>query len=122
MKKYIISIVSVLIIVMLLCSIIYQTQAVGLDIIKDHESLYIQNKEDNTKIVPIANIIVAVIRAVGIAISLLMLTLKGIKYITGRVQEKAEYKQTMWPYIIGAILIFAGSAVVDLIYRAFFPS
>ena len=48
-----------------------------------------------------------------------MLTIIGVRYIMGSVQEKAEYKQTMWPYVIGAVLIFAGTTLVDIIYRAF---
>ena len=48
-----------------------------------------------------------------------MLLIIGIKYILGSVEEKAEYKQTMWPYVLGAVLIFAGAAVTDIIYKAF---
>ena len=46
-----------------------------------------------------------------------MLSIIGIKYIMGSVEEKAEYKQTMWPYVVGAILIFAGSAFTQVIYE-----
>ena len=31
-------------------------------------------------------------------------------------EEKAEYKKTMIPYIIGAVLIFAASNVAGMIY------
>lgn len=65
------------------------------------------------------NIVVWVVRTVGEAIAVIMLLIIGIKYILGSVEEKAEYKQTMWPYILGAVLIFAGAAVTDIIYKAF---
>ena len=34
----------------------------------------------------------------------------------GSASEKAEYKKTMIPYIVGAVLIFAGTSLVRVIY------
>ena len=118
MKKYVISIIATILLSICIFSMTYETQALGLSYIGDPDE-YIQEQGDNTRIIPLGNIVVGVVRAVGTAIALLMLTIIGIKYIMGSVQEKAEYKQTMWPYIIGAILIFAGSSLVDVIYRVF---
>ena len=115
MKKRLLSILIILILSIILFGIVSKTYATG---ISNPES-YIKQDGDNTGIIPIANIIVGVVRGIGTAIALLTLTIIGVKYIMGSVQEKAEYKQTMWPYIIGAILIFAGSTLVDIIYKAF---
>ena len=70
------------------------------------------------KLANIGNIIVGVVRAVGTALAVLILTIIGIKYILGSVEERAQYKQTMMPYIIGAILLFGGSQVTGIIYDA----
>ncbi len=35
----------------------------------------------------------------------------------GSAEEKAEYKKTMIPYIIGAILIFASTTIVNIVYN-----
>ena len=118
MKKSILSIIALLIISIIIFGIVSETYAVGLSVLSDPNS-YIQSDEDNRGVIPIANIIVGVIRGIGTSIALLTLTIIGVKYIMGSVQEKAEYKQTMWPYILGAILIFAGTTVVDIIYKAF---
>ena len=75
--------------------------------------------EDSSEAIPIANIIVWLVRTIGESVSIVMLLIIGIKYILGSVEEKAEYKQTMWPYILGAVLIFAGSSLTDIIYKAF---
>jgi len=40
----------------------------------------------------------------------------GIKYMMGSAEEKAEYKKTMIPYIIGAILLFAATTIANAIY------
>lgn len=34
----------------------------------------------------------------------------------GSAEEKAEYKKTLMPYFIGAVLIFAASAFAQAIY------
>ena len=34
----------------------------------------------------------------------------------GSAEEKAEYKKTMIPYLVGAILIFAASNLASMIY------
>ena len=36
----------------------------------------------------------------------------------GSVEEKAEYKKTLMPYIIGATFVFAASAIAGTIYNA----
>ena len=45
-----------------------------------------------------------------------MLVVIGIKYMMGSAEEKAEYKKTLMPYIIGAALVFAASAIAGIIY------
>jgi len=34
----------------------------------------------------------------------------------GSASEKAEYKKTMIPYVVGAVLILGGSAIVKIIF------
>lgn len=113
MKKHIISIVTILIVSILLSMFLYNVQATGLGEINDNP-----NVTPNGEFIPIGNIIVGVVKAIGTALALLMLTIMGIKYIMGSVEEKATYKQTMIPYLIGAILIFSGAQVTQIIYDA----
>ena len=35
----------------------------------------------------------------------------------GSASEKAEYKKTMIPYLVGAILIFAASTIANVVYQ-----
>ena len=57
------------------------------------------------KLLNMGNVIVGAIRAVGSIISVLVLVVLGIKYMVGSVEERAEYKKTMLPYVIGAIMV-----------------
>ena len=63
------------------------------------------------------NSIVKVISTIGVVISVVMLIILGIKYMMGSVEEKAEYKKTLMPYVIGAGLVFAASTIAQIIYN-----
>ena len=63
--------------------------------------------------------IVDIITTVGIIVAVVVLLILGIKYMMGSAEEKAEYKKTMMPYVIGASLIFAASALAQVIYGFF---
>lgn len=56
------------------------------------------------------------IRAVGTVVSVVMLIGIGIKYLFSSVEEKADYKKSLVPYIIGAALLFSGTTIPQLIY------
>jgi hypothetical protein len=57
------------------------------------------------------------VRIVGSVLAVVVLTIIGVKYMMGSAEEKAEYKKSMMPYLIGAVLIFASSQLAGLIYN-----
>ena len=59
--------------------------------------------------------IIGIITTIGIVVSVVVLVVLGIKYMIGSAEEKAEYKKTMIPYIIGAILVFAASTIASIV-------
>lgn len=59
--------------------------------------------------------IIGIITTIGIVVSVVVLVILGIKYMIGSAEEKAEYKKTMIPYIIGAILVFAASTIASIV-------
>ena len=61
--------------------------------------------------------IVAIIQTAGVVIAVVVLLILGVKYLMGSAEEKAEYKKTMVPYVVGAILIFAASTIVNVVYQ-----
>ena len=61
----------------------------------------------------------SIISIVGVVLSVVVLMIIGIKYMMGSAEEKAEYKKTMIPYIVGAALIFAASIFANVIYQFF---
>lgn len=41
----------------------------------------------------------------------------GIKYMLGSTEQRAEYKRTMLPYLIGAIMLFAAVNLTTFVYN-----
>lgn len=61
--------------------------------------------------------VLGAVQLIGSIVSAVTLAIIGIKYVVGSVEEKTEYKKTMLPYLIGAILVFATSNLVHIIYE-----
>ncbi len=61
--------------------------------------------------------IVGILQVVGTVIAVLILVVLGIKYMMGSAEEKAEYKKTMMPYLVGALLIFAAVTIANMVYN-----
>lgn len=60
--------------------------------------------------------IVSGLTMVGTILAIVGIMVLGIKYMIGSTAEKAEYKKSMIPYLIGCIFIFAISRIVSIIY------
>ena len=73
------------------------------------------NDIDSEKITTTGGGIMGILQVVGMVIAVIILIVIGIKYMMGSAQEKAEYKKTFIPYIVGAILIFAASALAGVV-------
>lgn len=61
--------------------------------------------------------VVSILQVIGIVVAIVVLLILGIKYMMGSAEEKAEYKKTMIPYVIGAILLFAATTIVNMVYN-----
>lgn len=72
---------------------------------------------DATKVVNLGATIVTIMQTVGIVVAVVVLLILGIKYMMGSAEEKAEYKKTMIPYLVGSILIFASTTIVNVVYN-----
>ncbi len=69
-----------------------------------------------TGIQNVGNQIITIVSTVGSIASVIVLVVLGLKYMMGSAEEKAEYKKTLLPYVIGAGLVFAASAIAGIIF------
>ena len=73
------------------------------------------NASDANVVTSKAGVIFNVISTLGIITAVITIVVIGIKYMIGSVEEKAEYKKTMIPYLIGVVLIGSISGILNLI-------
>lgn len=74
--------------------------------------------EDDTQIITNKGAtIVSVIQVVGIIVTVISLMLMGIKYMTGSIEEKADYKKSMIPYLIGVFIFFSLTQILGIIQK-----
>ena len=79
---------------------------------------YTGNSSVSTKkIDDLGNSIIKLVSTAGSIISVIILIVLGIKYMMGSAEEKAEYKKTLLPYIIGAAFVFAASAIASVVFN-----
>ena len=71
---------------------------------------------DTSKVDTFGQNIISVITTIGSIASVIVLVVLGIKYMMGSAEEKAEYKKTLLPYILGAILVFAASTIASVVF------
>ena len=59
------------------------------------------------------------INVIGVVCSIIVLIVIGVKYMVGSIEEKAEYKKTIWTYILGMFFLAAATTLPNLIYSIF---
>ena len=70
------------------------------------------------KVQTVGENILGVVQTVGTIAAIVTLIILGIKYMMGSAEEKAEYKKTLMPYVIGAVLVLAAANIVGWIFGA----
>lgn len=76
-----------------------------------------QRPEGGEEITDVGGKVLGIVQVVGLGIATIMLIVIGIKYITASPQEKSQLKETLVPYIIGAILLFGASGILSIVVK-----
>ena len=71
----------------------------------------------STDIQDLGGKIIGILQTIGVVLAVVIMAVLGIKYMMGSAEEKAEYKKTMIPYLVGAIFIFAASTLANMVYN-----
>lgn len=88
------------------------------DIIKpeNYKPTGASDKEDK-KLTEIGNKIIGPIQVVGSLVSVIAIIIIGIKYMLGSIEEKAQYKEILGPYFLGAIMVFGITNLLSIVYN-----
>ena len=76
-----------------------------------------KDEELGTGVKDVVNTFSNMISVVGTTVFVIVTIFLGIKYMLGSVEEKASYKKTLLPFIIGAAFIFAASTIATIVYN-----
>lgn len=114
MKKIVLTLLIILLLMSIIC-----TNYVFADDIEDIKS----NMSDigdasgitNTGTAKVINSVIGIMQIVGSGISLIVITMLGIKYILASPSEKADVKKNIMPILIGCVLLFAAVNIVGMI-------
>ena len=90
------------------CFLIFSASAVAPQIID-----LFKNAKDAESV---GNVALGLIRIIGSIVAVGVLMLLGIKYILGSTDEKASYKKSMLPYLVGSIMLFGAVNLTSLLY------
>ncbi len=71
-----------------------------------------------TEFVKKVDTILGAIQMGGTVISVICLIILGAKYMIGSTEQKAEYKKTLMPYVLGAVMVLGIGNVIRLVYKA----
>lgn len=74
--------------------------------------------DDAVEVVQKVGIVLGFIRNLSVVVSVIALMIIGLKYMFGSVEQKANYKATLVPYVIGCIMAICGTTLVSFIYNA----
>ena len=65
----------------------------------------------------IVGTLIDVFQIVGVGVAIIMLVMLAIKYLSAAPNEKAEIKKSVSIYVLGAVLLFAASGVLEIVQR-----
>ena len=115
MKKTI-KIISILFLLILL--IFSTTTYVQADIVKPDE--YKPEKitaQEGGRAIEMAGKILKIVRTCGVVAAMVVLSIIGLKYMLASLDEKANYKENMIPYIVGCALLVLCTTLPSIIYN-----
>ena len=71
---------------------------------------------DGGKLISKGNLIIAAFQVLGTITAVVALMVIGLRYMLGSTEERANYKETMLPYLIGAIMVFTIPNLLRILY------
>ena len=117
MKKTVKLISILLFVAMISISLTTVVSASGIDAANLANQLKGNTSAAQGDVMNIGNQIIGIITTVGVVVAVVILLVLGIKYMMGSASEKAEYKKTIIPYIIGIALLLSSSTIVKIIAK-----
>lgn len=112
-KKCIVMMLIILVVTCFVSNIVFADDIS--DVISNMKDVGKVNNAGGSNMGKILNGIIKLIQIAGSGISVLVVTILGVKYMMASANEKADIKKQAVPIIVGCVLLFAGSNIAGLI-------
>ena len=73
------------------------------------------NSIDESGLKTISNFLYNLFLSVGIIVAVVVGIIIGIKFITGSVEQKAEYKEVLYPYLLSCAVLFGAFGIWKIV-------
>lgn len=115
-SKKVLKIVAVILLIMLAFSIAQPVFAAGGSSMVTPKNLeskisYGDSGDLQTK----AGKIMGLIRNVAVIVGVIMLMVIGVKFMLGSAEEKAEYKKSLMPLVVGIVIVMAATQIAAMV-------
>lgn len=73
------------------------------------------SSDDTDKLMTQTGKVMGAIRNVSIIAAVIIIMVLGVKFMLGSVEEKAEYKKSFMPLIVGIVLVVAATSIATFV-------
>lgn len=117
MNRKVIKVVSVLLMVLMVATMLSTSVFASTEDFTNLNQFSGKSKDTNTAGVFQGFIatLINLVQVVGMGVAIIMLVVMAIKYISAAPNEKAELKKSATIYIVGAIVLFAASGILQVV-------
>lgn len=70
---------------------------------------------DQNKLKGTSNLIYNILLIIGMAVAVVMAGVLGIKFMMGTVEEKAQIKEQLIPFIVGCVVVFGAFSIWKIV-------
>ena len=128
MKKYKKLLINIMVIFIILFNLFIPNAYAGpLQDIMNRAEGFVNNGENGGNVINDdalkegSNTLYNVLLVIGIAVAFIWGIVLGIQFITGTIEEKAEIKKGLIPYVVGCIIIFGAFGIWKLVLNLLAP-
>ena len=114
--KMLLTALTILLLVATLSTSVFATTSIINDIKSQAETT---NSIDSAEMTATAGKVLKLIRTIAIILGTIVIAVLGVKYMMGSVEEKAEYKKSFIPLVVGILVIMAATSIATLLFSTF---
>lgn len=74
---------------------------------------------DNPGMLEMAGRVMGFIRNISVIGGVIILMILGVKYMTGSLEEKADYKKSLIPLVVGILVVMAATTIMSFVINFF---